>query len=347
MARFNYWFNENKVAKLRRSGFGLVELLATLGTIFVLLGLALPAIQQSREAARRTACLSQLRQLGLGAQGFLTARTYFPGPRVNQLPSSAGYVSDTGLFVEILPYLEQRTLHLQFDPSRYIHSMEHRPWLVRSVPLLRCPSTGEAGRLTDIASKISGTAVPGLESITCDYSGSGGVWDFSNRLDGRNGGVVKLRIGLHPGVRIPEVRDGLSHTFFAWESAGDGLHLPFGQEAAVSFSVGAPDSFEWRERAGSFQSSGRPSSLSYLYSWCGFRTGSLSAWSSSGEQVSPWSGQGSVINRTNRFGEPFSRHPNGANFANADGSVEFVSDEIDAKIISSKVAIADGPSNLN
>ncbi|MBL8890020.1 MAG: DUF1559 domain-containing protein [Planctomycetaceae bacterium] len=331
----------------RRSGIGLVELLAALGTVFILLGLALPAIQQSRDAARRTSCLSQLRQIGVGAQGFLATRSYFPGPRVNALPSLSKYSSDSGLFIELLPYLDQMSLHRQFDLNRFAHSPENRSLLVQQPPLLKCPATGETVRLSGISSEISGSVVSGLESVTCDYSGSAGVWDFSSQLDGRNGGIVRLRIGLQPGTKSSEVRDGLSNTLIAWESAGDGLYLPFDENVARSFSDFAPDSFEWRERGGSFESIGRPSSLTYLYSWCGFRSGSLSAWSSSGEQLNPWFSQGVVINRTNRFGEPFSRHFGGANFANADGSVEFVSDRIDSKVLSCKVAIADGTTAIS
>lgn len=325
-----------------KRGFSLVELLVTLGIISVLLGLGMPAVQQAREAARRTACLNNLRQMSLANQGFLVTKSHFPGPVVNGWPGTAGYTKDSGFLFELLPYLEQTPLHGQFDRQSYLHSMGNRDLLTTRVSSLYCPSAGDPSVLTNIASGVSGAAVVGLDSLTCDYSGSGGVWDFSDRIDGRNGGVVRLRLNNQPGTRVAEVRDGLSNTLLAWESAGDGLYLPGKQGLRQTIQSGAPESFSWRERGGSFQSIGRASSLTYLYSWGGFRTGSLTAWAPDGGQVNPRSGVGRAVNVTNRFGEPFSLHRGGVNFAYADGAVGFLADDIDSAPLSFLVSIADG-----
>jgi prepilin-type N-terminal cleavage/methylation domain-containing protein/prepilin-type processing-associated H-X9-DG protein len=325
-----------------KRGFSLVELLVTLGIISVLLGLVMPAVQQAREAARRTACLNNLRQLSLASQGFLVTKSHFPGPVVNAWPGTAGYTKDAGFLFELLPYLEQSPLHGQFDRQSYLHSIANRDRLTTRVSTLYCPSAGDPSVLSNVASGVSGAVVDGLDSLTCDYSGSGGVWDFFGRMDGSNGGVVRLRLGNQSGTRVAEVRDGLSSTLLAWESAGDGLYLPGTQGLRQTIQDGAPETFYWRERGGSFQSVGRASSLTYLYSWCGFRTGSLTAWAPYGVQVSPRTELGRAVNMTNRFGEPFSFHPGGANFAYADGAVGFLADDIDSALLSYLVSIADG-----
>jgi prepilin-type N-terminal cleavage/methylation domain-containing protein len=324
-----------------KRGFSLVELLVTLGIISVLLGLTMPAVQQARESARRTACLNNLRQLGLASQGFLVTKSYFPGPVVNAWPGTTSYTKDAGFLFELLPYLEQSPLHGQFDRQSYLHSMANRDQLTRRVSTLYCPSAGDPSVLTNIASGVSGAAVEGLDSLTCDYSGSGGVWDFSMRFDGSNGGIVALRIGNQSGTRIGEVRDGLSNTLLAWESCGDGLYLPE-SNFRQPINSGAPDEFVCRARAGNFQSNGRPACLTYLYSWAGFRTGSLSGWNPAGIQVNPRDGKGQSINQTNRYGEPFSRHPAGSTFVLADGSVAFFSAEFDSAVLSDFVSFADG-----
>ncbi len=91
----------------RRRGFTLVELLVVIAIIGILVALLLPAVQAAREAARRTECINNLKQIGLGVQNHHDQRGYLPAYVVGDNRMS--------FWVAILPYLEQGNLYDRFD----------------------------------------------------------------------------------------------------------------------------------------------------------------------------------------------------------------------------------------
>jgi prepilin-type N-terminal cleavage/methylation domain-containing protein len=97
----------------RHDGFTLVELLVVIAIIVILIGLLLPAVQAAREAARRTSCSNNLRQVGIGIHNFHSAK--------NKLPSSGRPAASStvrfGFFVQLLPFIDQETLWDQYDAT--------------------------------------------------------------------------------------------------------------------------------------------------------------------------------------------------------------------------------------
>ena len=108
----------------KRSGFTLVELLVVVAIIGILIGLLLPAVQQVREAARRTQCLNKLRQIGLAALNFESANMTFPpatlgeggNPTRDEAEAALNDHQGTSALVAILPFIEQDNLFRRLDP---------------------------------------------------------------------------------------------------------------------------------------------------------------------------------------------------------------------------------------
>lgn len=105
---------------VRRRGFTLIELLVVIAIIAVLIALLLPAVQQAREAARRTQCKNNLKQIGLALHNYHDVhKTFVPATIYMGYGDTAPWpynLNHTG-WLMLLPFLEQGNLHEMWNPS--------------------------------------------------------------------------------------------------------------------------------------------------------------------------------------------------------------------------------------
>ncbi|MEE8452832.1 MAG: DUF1559 domain-containing protein [Thermoguttaceae bacterium] len=116
-----------------RRGFTLVELLVVIAIIGILIALLLPAIQAAREAARRASCSNNVKQLGLALQNYHGNFLKFP-------PSSVRYGPSENWVIRILPFVENQSLHDQFDLELPISDPVNETARSTRVSTMLCPS---------------------------------------------------------------------------------------------------------------------------------------------------------------------------------------------------------------
>ena len=131
--------------RLGRHGFTLVELLVSIATIGILISLLLPAVQSAREAARRTQCANNLKQLALAVQNFHAALGTFPPDHLFTYDPTA---ANWSWLAAILPHLEQESLYQQANvggaaPNNINQSL---PQIAQRVATFLCPSDPYAWR---------------------------------------------------------------------------------------------------------------------------------------------------------------------------------------------------------
>jgi prepilin-type N-terminal cleavage/methylation domain-containing protein/prepilin-type processing-associated H-X9-DG protein len=289
----------------RRTGFTLIELLVVIAIIAILIGLLLPAVQKVREAANRGKCLNNLKQLALAAHNYHDVNEHFPGATylyaVSAMPPTQGYT----VFVSLLPFLEQQNIYQvwNFADPRLNGSSSTSP-AAHVLSVLICPSDVIA------QNPYPAPKPPGTFWGITSYGGNGGsqVYPIASD-DGIFFAVGPASSPLLSAVRIAEVTDGLSNTLLF----GERYHRDANFDALYG-SSGASDKIAGYGWWGSFGTGAVTDVTESAYAPLNYLVSSSSA--------NPTL---AVTMRINAWG---SGHTNGANFAFADGSVQFISSAV-------------------
>ena len=277
------------MAPTQRPAFTLVELLVVIAIIGILIALLLPAVQAAREAARRSQCTNNLKQIALACHNYhdtyksLPPAYVGPGnartPKAGWAPFLLPFVEQTPLHEVIKPEYDLRLIGLN-DPTILAAMQEPRPnW--------RCPS--DTGPDTN-----SFRPVDGHELATSNYLGAGG-WAGQGTKDGAFPGTKP--------TRFQDFDDGTSTTLLISERA-----WTYGQTKAYAGVL-------WM--APQVRGAGYPTKrAAIVFTGWGMINGTLE----SGSQAQPscWGGISSL-------------HPGGAMASLADGSVRFLSENMDQK----------------
>src|SRR6187200_2836948 len=136
------------MSRHRSHGFTLIELLVVIAIIAVLIGLLLPAVQKVREAAARTKCQNNLKQLGLAVHNYHDANSFLPpggidvvsvgAPKLG-IPPTAQHIAH-GWAMLILPYIEQDAMYRQYNLRLDWRHPANQPIVSSPIPIMQCPS---------------------------------------------------------------------------------------------------------------------------------------------------------------------------------------------------------------
>ena len=328
----------------RRNGFTLVELLVVIAIIGVLVALLLPAIQAAREAARRTQCINNLKQLALGCQNHHDTHGHFPTGGwgwewVGDPDRGFGKEQPGGWAYNLLPFFEEQSLHdLGSDGTPDVLSRDQRlgaeQVVLQPVAMITCPSrrpsegtfafgfsSAQAGLNNSLTPDEAGRSDYAINSghRYCELAGGPNDYNAAKTYSWQSEGVdtgfgnrprSELLTGIsyeRSSVSIRQVSDGTTNTYLVGEK-----HIYF------------DDYLTGRDRGDN-------------ETWCtGFNndnfrtTGRLSGGSIAEAVPIPDSSKiPTADDNVYRFGSP---HPGGVNMSLCDGSVTTVSFDIDWQV---------------
>jgi prepilin-type N-terminal cleavage/methylation domain-containing protein/prepilin-type processing-associated H-X9-DG protein len=205
---------------MRRRGFTLIELLVVIAIIAVLIALLLPAVQAAREAARRSQCVNNLKQLGLAVQNYASANDALP-PTAAYTTATSIPLGDFGMKSRILPFLEQAALFnaLNITFNGEAASGQNDTVLTTQVNAFLCPSDGNVP--TQIRTLLNGTGTRQIgyanypNNIGTIYRNNGGQFDGPAYMMGASLNTSSAQGGV---VNFASITDGTSNTaiFSEW-----------------------------------------------------------------------------------------------------------------------------------
>jgi prepilin-type N-terminal cleavage/methylation domain-containing protein/prepilin-type processing-associated H-X9-DG protein len=296
--------------KRSRQAFTLIELLVVIAIIAILVGLLLPAVQKVREAASRTQCLNNLKQIGLALHNFHDTNQVFPASGWTQ----AGPGNPAGRYVGwrplTLPYIEQENLQKLYDFN--VHWWQGTNPTSGAVPVKTyvCPSVSQRKEVLSAVAKSPRPAMTFTNPIApTDYEAILGVQPNSiNPHVGStlyNAGNRFSIMSRNSRTKMTDVTDGTSSTIMVVECGARPLVF---RDRTAQAALNNDQGIGWIDSEGPFSLDG--AKADGTLEGCGLTNGCTVA-----------------MNKKND-NEPYSFHSGGGNFLFGDGHVQFVRDSI-------------------
>lgn len=335
-----------------RRGFTLVELLVVIAIIGILVALLLPAVQSARESARRMSCTSKMKNIALAMLNYESSNRHFPSGAVYP---QEGKDNGPSWQVIILPYIEDVALseNIQDEIKNYERQNPGRSLEIATIPAVQstavdiylCPSDTEV-LAKSFAPNGSGFRAPGasyagimgsafsrgreiLNQFVCKTSHLAKTPDYPCVGANSGAGVVNYDGILYPSseIRPARITDGLSNTYLVGERWYQLRVWAQGVYVNLQPTPGVVN-------AGSYVTSCKNVDWNFTPNASLDAVGYYSSHSED-DRPGPATGPKSMFYNDLVFG---SFHTGGCNFANADGSVHFVEDEIDPEVYTAQAS---------
>lgn len=315
-----------------RRAFTLIELLVVIAIIGVLIGLLIPAVQKAREAAARTQCNNNLKQIGIAYHNFADQnQNKFPTSGEIYLTAGATIFDKHSTFTHLLPYVEQDEVYSAMDLRYVYNDNANAPNNVAAaktvIPTYLCPSNPLRPSNGADSLGYGYTDYMPIAGTTLGATGFGPLHVAGDKVGG-----ACAQLG---GVKATSIKDGLSKTIVMIEDVGrNELYNPNNSPDPIGFELlpagnTMRNAWRWAEPDSGNGVSG-PSNAAPVVNYGDPTAQVINNFKKpfGGPSQCPWLTRNCGVND-----EPFSFHGNGVNTLFADGHVTYLNEKIDPLVM--------------